>query len=291
MQQALPRRAGRPAGRARRSAAGETLADLRAEAFDPEEAGRARDGLRARSTSSRSSTCTASGADACALVAGVDSSTQSCKVVVVDADTGRVVRQGRAAAPRRHRGRSRRLVDGVASEAIAAAGGLDDVAAVVRRRPAARHGLRSTTPGRVVRPALLWNDTRSAGAAAELTAELGGPQAWADAVGIVPVASFTVTKLRWLADHEPEAAARTGGRLPAARLAHLAPAGDRALDELDHRPQRRQRHRLLVGRRPASTARPAAARARARRRGAPGRRPRRVVGPARTALGARAGVR
>jgi xylulokinase len=38
--------------------------------------------------------------------------------------------------------------------------------------------------------------------------ELGGPQAWADAVGSVPVASFTVTKLRWLRDHEPDNAAR-----------------------------------------------------------------------------------
>ena len=33
------------------------------------------------------------------LVAGVDSSTQSCKVVVVDADTGVVVREGRAPHP------------------------------------------------------------------------------------------------------------------------------------------------------------------------------------------------
>jgi xylulokinase len=63
--------------------------------------------------------------------------------------------------------------------------------------------------GAVVRPALLWNDTRSAAAATELTAELGGPQAWADAVGLVPVASFTITKLRWLAEHEPDHAAAT----------------------------------------------------------------------------------
>src|SRR4051794_14429230 len=63
--------------------------------------------------------------------------------------------------------------------------------------------------GEEIRPALLWNDTRSATAAAELTRELGGPQEWADAVGLVPVASFTVTKLRWLADAEPENAART----------------------------------------------------------------------------------
>jgi xylulokinase len=59
----------------------------------------------------------------------------------------------------------------------------------------------------VVRPALLWNDTRSAGAALDLVAELGA-DAWAGAVGLVPVASFTVTKLRWLATNEPDASER-----------------------------------------------------------------------------------
>src|SRR5699024_5881996 len=62
--------------------------------------------------------------------------------------------------------------------------------------------------GEVVRPALLWNDNRSAGAARDLILELGGPKAWAEAVGTVPPASMTVTKLRWLADQEPDAAAR-----------------------------------------------------------------------------------
>jgi xylulokinase len=64
--------------------------------------------------------------------------------------------------------------------------------------------------GTVVRPALLWNDTGSAQAAADLVEELpGGAAAWAEAVGSVPVASFTVTKLRWLAEHEPANAKRT----------------------------------------------------------------------------------
>ena len=35
-----------------------------------------------------------------------------------------------------------------------------------------------------------------------------GPRVWAQTTGSVPVASLTVTKLRWLADHEPENAAR-----------------------------------------------------------------------------------
>ena len=63
--------------------------------------------------------------------------------------------------------------------------------------------------GEVVRPALLWNDTRSAKAATDLVEELGGPKAWADAVGVVPVAAVTASKLRWLADHEPGNADRT----------------------------------------------------------------------------------
>lgn len=63
--------------------------------------------------------------------------------------------------------------------------------------------------GEVLRPAILWNDTRSARAAVDLTDEFGGPKAWADAVGLVPVASFTVTKLRWFSRAEPELAART----------------------------------------------------------------------------------
>ena len=53
----------------------------------------------------------------------------------------------------------------------------------------------------------------SAEAARDLVDELGGPveggRVWAEAVGVVPVASFTITKLRWLAQHEPEHARRT----------------------------------------------------------------------------------
>jgi xylulokinase len=62
--------------------------------------------------------------------------------------------------------------------------------------------------GEVIRPALLWNDLRSAGAAAGLVREFGGPQWWARETGSVPTASFTVTKLRWLAEHEPDHASR-----------------------------------------------------------------------------------
>jgi xylulokinase len=147
-----------------------------------------------------------------ALVAGIDSSTQSCKVVVRDAATGRLVRQGAARHPGGTEVHPEAWWEALLA-ALDAAGGLDDVAAV--SVGGQQHGMVCLDEtGAVVRPALLWNDTRSAGAAADLVRELGdgdeaiGAGRWADAVGSVPVASFTITKLRWLADHEPDHAAR-----------------------------------------------------------------------------------
>jgi len=142
------------------------------------------------------------------LVAGVDSSTQSCKVVIRDADTGALVRSGSTPHP-----------DGTEVDpeqwwialdrAIDAAGGLDGVAAM--SVAAQQHGMVCLDEsGAVVRDALLWNDLRSAADAADLVTELpGGAAAWAAACGSVPLASFTVTKLRWLFRAEPASAART----------------------------------------------------------------------------------
>ena len=139
-----------------------------------------------------------------ALVMGVDSSTQSCKVVIVDAETVAVVRSGRASHP-----------DGTSVDpeawwsalqaAIADAGGMTDVEAWAIGGQ--QHGMVALdATGAVVRDALLWNDTRSAAAAADLVAEFGG-EALATRTGLVPVASFTITKLRWLRDVEPDNAA------------------------------------------------------------------------------------
>jgi xylulokinase len=145
------------------------------------------------------------------LVAGIDSSTQACKIVVRDAETGAPVREGRASHPDGTEVDPRAWWTALL-EAVEQAGGLDDVAAVAVA--AQQHGsVCLDEHGEVVRPALLWNDTRSAGAAQDLIAEEGGGdvgrRAWAAAVGVVPVASFTITKLRWLAEHEPESARRT----------------------------------------------------------------------------------
>ena len=139
------------------------------------------------------------------LVAGVDSSTQSTKIVVCDAETGAVVRTGRAAHPDGTEVHPDRWWE--AFEQASSGGILDGVAAIAVGGQ--QHGMVAMDDGdRVVRDALLWNDTRSAGAARDLTDELGGVAAWVDAVGLVPVASFTVTKLRWLAENEPDHAAQ-----------------------------------------------------------------------------------
>jgi xylulokinase len=139
------------------------------------------------------------------LVAGVDTSTQSCKVVVRDAGTGELVREGRAAHPDGTEV-DPQAWDSALRQAISAADGLLDVAAI--GIGGQQHGMvLLDADGVVVRDALLWNDTRSAQAAADLVAELGA-QEWADATGSVPVASFTVTKLRWVAEHEQALAKR-----------------------------------------------------------------------------------
>ncbi|WP_460797282.1 xylulokinase [Microbacterium sp. GXF0217] len=165
------------------------------------------------------------------LVAGVDSSTQSCKVVIRDASTGAVVRSGRASHPDGTSVDPSAWWDALQS-ALSDAGGLADVAAI--GIGGQQHGLVALdSDGRVIRDALLWNDTRSADAAAALTEEVGAAE-FARRTGLVPVASFTVTKLRWLADAEPHNAARVAAvALPhdwlTWRLRGYGPAGESEL--------------------------------------------------------------
>jgi xylulokinase len=138
-------------------------------------------------------------------VAGVDSSTQSCKVVIRDSTTGAVVSSGRAAHPEGTEVHPDAWWAALQA-AIADTGGLPDVSAIAVAGQ--QHGMVVLDDqGEVIRPALLWNDTRSAAAATALIDEFGAEEL-ARRTGSVPVASFTATKLRWLRDAEPENAAR-----------------------------------------------------------------------------------
>ncbi len=140
-----------------------------------------------------------------ASVIGVDSSTQSTKALLVDADTGTVLESQHAPHPVGTSVDPRRWLDAFDK---ASAGLLDRAEAIAVGGQ--QHGMvaldASDSP---VHDAILWNDTRSSQEAIDLIEEMGGPAACADAVGSVLVASFTSTKLRWLRDHEPDAASRT----------------------------------------------------------------------------------
>ncbi|MDQ8703785.1 xylulokinase [Streptomyces sp. LHD-70] len=152
------------------------------------------------------------------LVVGVDSSTQSTKVLVVDAATGRVVASGQA--PHTVSSGAGRESDPeqwweALVEALRQCGDAAHEAAAVSVG-GQQHGLVTLgADGRPVRPALLWNDVRSAPQAARLVEELGGAQWWAGRIGSVPAPAFTAPKWAWLREHEPEAAAATKAvRLP-----------------------------------------------------------------------------
>ncbi|HKB32014.1 MAG TPA: xylulokinase [Streptosporangiaceae bacterium] len=165
------------------------------------------------------------------LVAGVDSSTQSAKVLLVDVGDGTVVARG--TAPHTVAGTDgARESDPVEwwdalraalAQALAQAGPGGDVAAI--SVGAQQHGLVTLdSRGDPVRPAMLWNDVRAAPQAVELIDALGssgpgdpggGAAQWAARAGTVPVASITAAKWAWLRRHEPASAARTAAiRLP-----------------------------------------------------------------------------
>lgn len=151
------------------------------------------------------------------LVAGVDCSTQATKVLVVDADTGAVVAEGRSPHEVRSEGSASETDPQVWLAALAAAlaetGRAAEVDAVAVGGQ--QHGLVVCDgSGRPLRPAVLWNDTRSAAEAAALVADFG-QRWWADEVGVVPVPSITVTTWAWLRSVESETAESTAAvRLP-----------------------------------------------------------------------------
>ena len=148
------------------------------------------------------------------VVAGVDSSTQSTKVEVRELETGRVV--GRASAPHPATTPPRSEQDPQAwwnafevayAAALEQCGAVEVVGISVAGQ---QHGMVTLdADGAVLRPAKLWNDTESAADAGWLIKQLdGGAAQWSAAIGTVPVASLTITKLSWLHRTEPDAWAR-----------------------------------------------------------------------------------
>jgi xylulokinase len=170
------------------------------------------------------------------LVLGVDSSTQSTKVEVRDADDGTLVASSRAPHPAAHPPRSEQPPDAWWHALVAACGSIEP--SVLRGVGAMsvagqQHGLVVLdAAGQPLRDAKLWNDTESAPEAQELVDELGAT-AWAEAVGSVPLAAFTISKLAWLARHEPATLATAHHLLLPHDFLNLRIAGRAATDRGD----------------------------------------------------------
>ncbi len=143
------------------------------------------------------------------VVAGVDSSTQSCTIELRDADTGTLLSSGRAPHPRTSPPRSEQSADAwwdaLRIALSVAVDGAGIAAAEIRAISVAAqcHGLVMTdAAGRPLRDVKLWNDTTSAPQSASMIADFG-LENWVRAVGSSPLPAFTITKLAWIAEHEP----------------------------------------------------------------------------------------
>jgi xylulokinase len=142
------------------------------------------------------------------VVLGVDSSTQSCKVEVRDADTGRLYGTGSAPHPPAFPPSSEQHpIDWVTAFVAATKAALANSAEPVTVRAisvaAQCHGLvLLDSAGQPLRAAKLWNDTTGAPNLARLTERIGARR-WVLRIGSLPTAAFTIAKLAWIADHEP----------------------------------------------------------------------------------------
>ncbi len=152
------------------------------------------------------------------LLIGIDSGTQSTKVLVVDAKNGRVLSSA---------SESYGLIPGLPPGAKeqhpqawkdATAGALRKAlkAAKVRRGEVRALGVSGQqhgfvpldSKGAVIRPAKLWCDTTTAAECGEITQKLGGLNGALRAVGNAVLPGFTAPKILWLKNHEPKNYAR-----------------------------------------------------------------------------------
>jgi xylulokinase len=145
------------------------------------------------------------------LYVGVDSGTQSVKAIALDADTGRVVAEGRAphqmitGLPPGHMEQHPedwvRAMDSAVSE----------VASKIDRSrvrgigvSGQQHGFVALDQrGDVIRPAKLWCDTSTAAECAILTKRLGGPAAVIRKTGLPFLPGYTAPKVLWMRRNEP----------------------------------------------------------------------------------------
>ncbi|WP_206311348.1 MULTISPECIES: xylulokinase [Actinomycetes] len=142
------------------------------------------------------------------LVAGVDSSTQSTKVELRHLDTGKVFARASSPHPAVTPPVSEQHPDAWWSALVTAFRDAREQVPGGRVRAvsiaAQCHGLVALDErDEVIRPAKLWNDTTSTAALRALRERIG-TDTLIDRVGTLPTAAFTIGKIAWLAQHEPE---------------------------------------------------------------------------------------
>lgn len=143
-----------------------------------------------------------------ATVMGVDLSTQSCTIEVRDAETFAVIGSARSPLPATTPPLSEQTTDewwngfSKALEELSQSTDLKQVAAISISGQC--HGLVALDEsGETIRPVKLWNDTTTAGALKRMLDRVSEEE-WLERTGSVPSAAFTIAKLAWLIENEPE---------------------------------------------------------------------------------------
>src|SRR5580765_5468342 len=148
------------------------------------------------------------------LLLGIDSGTQSTKVLVVDARDGKVLASAAQAydlipdlppgAKEQHPHTWREATASAIRQALRQA---KAVAAEVKAIGVSgqQHGfVPLDEAGLVIRPAKLWCDTSTAAECDEITGRLGGPKKAIRLLGNAVLPGFTASKILWLKKHEPK---------------------------------------------------------------------------------------
>lgn len=152
------------------------------------------------------------------LLIGIDSGTQSTKVLVVDAKNGKVL--GASAEtydllpnlppgakeqhPHTWRDATVKAIKGALRHAKASGGEVKAIGISGQQ-----HGfVPLDKSGTVIRPAKLWCDTSTAAECDEIMSEVGGLKATIRSLGNAVLPGFTASKILWLKNHEPKNFAR-----------------------------------------------------------------------------------